>query len=95
MLAAQNRTARLNPAWNRFIAKHPKERRTSHPVPHRVAQWEHPLRPGDDIKMVESVAAVLQEGGHETLLCEGDKGLLATLERFMPPDPQAVPPESS
>ncbi|TIV91204.1 MAG: ATP-grasp domain-containing protein, partial [Mesorhizobium sp.] len=24
-------------------------------------------------------------------LCEGDKGLLATLERFMPPDPQARP----
>ncbi|RUV33111.1 hypothetical protein EOD29_32475, partial [Mesorhizobium sp. M1A.T.Ca.IN.004.03.1.1] len=33
----------------------------------------------------------LQEGGHETLLCEGDKGLLNTLERFMPPDPQARP----
>ncbi|CAN7250192.1 D-alanine--D-alanine ligase family protein [Mesorhizobium caraganae] len=39
----------------------------------------------------ESVVAALQEGGHETLLCEGDKGLLATLERFMPPDPQARP----
>lgn len=39
----------------------------------------------------ENVVAVLQEGGHETLLCEGDKGLLATLERFMPPDPQARP----
>ncbi|MER9254458.1 ATP-grasp domain-containing protein [Mesorhizobium sp. M0598] len=40
---------------------------------------------------VESVAEALREGGHETLLCEGDKGLLATLERFMPPDPQARP----
>ncbi|MER9965149.1 ATP-grasp domain-containing protein [Mesorhizobium sp. M0045] len=40
---------------------------------------------------VESVVAALQEGGHETLLCEGDKGLLTTLERFMPPDPQAGP----
>ncbi|SIT54665.1 conserved hypothetical protein [Mesorhizobium prunaredense] len=39
----------------------------------------------------ESVLAALQEGGHETLLCEGDKGLLATLERFMSPDPQAIP----
>ncbi|RWK48873.1 MAG: ATP-grasp domain-containing protein [Mesorhizobium sp.] len=39
----------------------------------------------------ESVVAALQEGGHETLLCEGDKRLLATLERFMPPDPQARP----
>ncbi|MER8927724.1 ATP-grasp domain-containing protein [Mesorhizobium sp. M0859] len=44
-----------------------------------------------DRKTVESVVAALQEGGHETLLCEGDKGLLATLERFMPPDPQACP----
>ncbi|MFQ3459346.1 ATP-grasp domain-containing protein [Bradyrhizobium sp. UFLA01-814] len=40
---------------------------------------------------VESVVAALQESGHETLLCEGDKELLATLERFMPPDPQARP----
>ncbi|SEI21553.1 D-alanine-D-alanine ligase [Rhizobium tibeticum] len=40
---------------------------------------------------VERVVAALQEGGHETLLCEGDKGLLTTLERFMPPDPQAGP----
>ncbi len=40
---------------------------------------------------VESVLAALQEGGHETLLCEGDKGLLATLEQFMPPDPQSRP----
>lgn len=40
---------------------------------------------------VESVVVALQEGGHETLLCEGDKGLLAALEKFMPPDPQARP----
>ncbi|MER9274054.1 ATP-grasp domain-containing protein [Mesorhizobium sp. M0643] len=45
----------------------------------------------DDREEVESVVAALQQGGHETLLCEGDKGLLATLERFMPPDPQARP----
>ncbi|GLS33881.1 D-alanine-D-alanine ligase [Mesorhizobium albiziae] len=45
----------------------------------------------DDRKAVESVVAALQQGGHETLLCEGDKGLLATLERFMPPAPQARP----
>lgn len=45
----------------------------------------------DDRETVESVLAALQEGGHETLLCEGDKGLLATLERFMPPDRQARP----
>ncbi|MER8874828.1 ATP-grasp domain-containing protein [Mesorhizobium sp. M0814] len=49
-------------------------------------------RPADDyLKTVESVVAALQEGGHETLLCEGDKGLLATLERFMPPVSQARP----
>ncbi|MER8900066.1 ATP-grasp domain-containing protein [Mesorhizobium sp. M0676] len=44
-----------------------------------------------DRETVESVVAALQEGGQESLLCEGDKGLLATLERFMPPDPQARP----
>lgn len=49
-------------------------------------------RPEDDyLKTVESVVAALQERGHETLLCEGDKGLLAKLERFMPPGPQARP----
>lgn len=32
------------------------------------------------------MVAALQEGGQ--LLCEGDNGLFATLERFMPPDPQ-------
>ncbi|TIS39155.1 ATP-grasp domain-containing protein [Mesorhizobium sp.] len=44
-----------------------------------------------DPEKVESVVAALQEGGHETLLCEGDKGLLAALEGFMPPDPQGRP----
>lgn len=40
---------------------------------------------------VKNVVATLQESGHETLLCEGDKRLLATLEQFMPPDPQGHP----
>lgn len=40
---------------------------------------------------IKSVVAALQESGRETLLCEGDKGLLTKLERFMPPDPQARP----
>ncbi|PBB14258.1 hypothetical protein CK231_11230 [Mesorhizobium loti] len=40
---------------------------------------------------IDSVVTALQDGGHEVLLCEGDKGLLATLERFMPPDSQARP----
>lgn len=44
-----------------------------------------------DRNAVDRIVAALQEGGHETLLCEADKGLLATLERFMPPDPQAPP----
>ncbi|WP_373415011.1 ATP-grasp domain-containing protein [Ensifer aridi] len=43
------------------------------------------------LEAIESVVAALQEGGHETLLCEGDKGLLTTLERFMPADPQGHP----
>ncbi|MGY4627048.1 D-alanine--D-alanine ligase family protein [Bradyrhizobium sp. USDA 4486] len=41
--------------------------------------------------IVESIVAALQESGHTTEVCEGDKGLLATLERFMPPDPQGRP----
>ncbi|CDX14595.1 conserved hypothetical protein [Mesorhizobium sp. ORS 3324] len=45
----------------------------------------------DHCEKVETVEAALQEGGHETLLCEGDKGLLNTLELFMPPDPRARP----
>ncbi|RWQ30487.1 MAG: ATP-grasp domain-containing protein [Mesorhizobium sp.] len=40
---------------------------------------------------VEYVVAALQEAGHDTLVCEGDKGLLAALERFMPPDPRGRP----
>lgn len=40
---------------------------------------------------IESVGKALQEGGHETLLCEGDKSMLATLERFMAPESQARP----
>ncbi|RWP46921.1 ATP-grasp domain-containing protein [Mesorhizobium sp.] len=44
-----------------------------------------------DRETIESVAAALQEGGHETLLCEGDKSMLDTLERFMAPECQARP----
>ncbi|MES0133318.1 ATP-grasp domain-containing protein [Mesorhizobium sp. M0029] len=50
-----------------------------------------PPQPWPAYGTVERVMEALKEGGHETLLCEGDKGLLATLERFMPPDPQARP----
>lgn len=35
---------------------------------------------------VENVMRALRENGHEALLCEGDKDLLARLERFMPPN---------
>lgn len=44
-----------------------------------------------DHRTIKGIMAALQEGGHEVLLCEGDKGLLATLERFMPPDPEVRP----
>ncbi|TKV74083.1 ATP-grasp domain-containing protein [Bradyrhizobium elkanii] len=56
-----------------------------------VNRFGHPCREGYDLDAVRRIVAALQEGGHETLLCEGDKGLFATLERFMPPDPQALP----
>lgn len=60
------------------------------PYPPPQPQPPQPL-PQGAYGTVETVVAALQEGGHETLLCEGDKGLLTTLERFMPPDPQARP----
>ena len=40
---------------------------------------------------VENVLRALREFGHNVLLCEGDKGMLAALERFMPPDRQSRP----
>ncbi|MGY4157939.1 D-alanine-D-alanine ligase [Bradyrhizobium sp. USDA 4461] len=40
---------------------------------------------------IRSVVEALHESGHETLLCEGDRGLPTTLERFMPAGPQARP----
>ncbi|TIL77454.1 MAG: ATP-grasp domain-containing protein, partial [Mesorhizobium sp.] len=42
----------------------------------------------DDRETVESIVAALEERGHETLLCNGDRELIPTLERFMPPNPQ-------
>ncbi|MER8724827.1 ATP-grasp domain-containing protein [Mesorhizobium sp. M1027] len=56
-----------------------------------INQFGQPRPRVDDRETVEMVMAALQEGGHETLLCEGDKELLATLERFMPADRQARP----
>lgn len=56
-----------------------------------INRFGHPCQEEFGCETAENVVAALQEGGHETLLCEGDKGLLATLERFMPPDPQARP----
>ncbi|RWJ01195.1 ATP-grasp domain-containing protein [Mesorhizobium sp.] len=56
-----------------------------------INRFGKPRTEFDDRETVESVMAALQEGGHETLLCEGDKGLLTRLERFMPPDAQAHP----
>ncbi|PDQ22588.1 hypothetical protein CN311_03155 [Mesorhizobium sanjuanii] len=56
-----------------------------------INRFGQPVQEVCDRQEVESLLAALQEGGHETLLCEGDKELLATLERFMPPDPQSRP----
>ncbi|WP_085024755.1 D-alanine--D-alanine ligase family protein [Ensifer aridi] len=56
-----------------------------------INRFGQPSPEYDNREAVQSVVAALQDGGHETLLCEGDKGLLATLERFMPPDPLARP----
>ncbi|MDA9521272.1 hypothetical protein XI06_13030 [Bradyrhizobium sp. CCBAU 11434] len=40
---------------------------------------------------VKDVEQALEESGHETLVCEGDKGLFAALERFISPDRRAGP----
>lgn len=40
---------------------------------------------------VRNVVEALRAGGHDVLLCEGDKDLLSVLERFMPPDAQGYP----
>jgi D-alanine-D-alanine ligase len=40
---------------------------------------------------VQRVATALREAGHDVLICEGDRHLLATLETFMPPDPEQRP----
>jgi len=42
-------------------------------------------------KTVGNVMTALQDGGHDTLLCEGDKAILSVLERFMPPDHEGRP----
>ncbi|QQO23779.1 ATP-grasp domain-containing protein [Bradyrhizobium diazoefficiens] len=56
-----------------------------------INKFGHPCREQYDDDVVRQIVAVLQENGHETLLCEGDKGLFATLERFMPPNPHVRP----
>lgn len=47
--------------------------------------WNEPIEASGqaDPAVIKSVEAALKESGHETLLC-GDKGLLATPERFIP-----------
>ncbi|MER8556968.1 ATP-grasp domain-containing protein [Mesorhizobium sp. M0965] len=59
--------------------------RFGHPYPISPQSWP------DYGETIQNIVAGLQECGHETLLCEGDKGLLATLEAWMPPDVQARP----
>ncbi|RWK33369.1 ATP-grasp domain-containing protein [Mesorhizobium sp.] len=53
--------------------------------------YPQPPQPWPPSGTAESVLSALHEGGHETLLCEGDKGLFATLEGFIPPDPDGRP----
>ncbi|KAA3448423.1 hypothetical protein C7I87_22185 [Mesorhizobium sp. SARCC-RB16n] len=48
--------------------------------------YPQPPQPWPQVSYYEHLVAAVQEDGHETLLCQGDKGLLTTLERFMPPD---------
>ena len=40
---------------------------------------------------IARVADALRGGGHDVLVCEADKELIATLERFMPPDAAQQP----
>jgi D-alanine-D-alanine ligase len=40
---------------------------------------------------VQNVVDALRQDGHDVLLCEGDKTLLSTIERFMPPDSHGRP----
>jgi len=51
----------------------------------------NPPGPEDYREAVNSVVAALKESGHEALQCEGDKELVATLDRFMRPNRQARP----
>ncbi|MDW9924785.1 hypothetical protein GOB36_30585 [Sinorhizobium meliloti] len=62
--------------------------RFGQPYPQPPQPWADGKADGE---IAVSVAAALQECGHETQLCEGDKGLLSTLERFMPSDALARP----
>jgi D-alanine-D-alanine ligase len=43
-------------------------------------------------RTIERVAEALRDGGHEVNVLEGDKTLLAELERLMPPGSDAMPP---
>ncbi|MER8656147.1 ATP-grasp domain-containing protein [Mesorhizobium sp. M0847] len=56
-----------------------------------ISRFGQPCPHPPERSIPEDVVAALQQGGHETLLCEGDKGLLAAIERFMPTGPQGGP----
>src|SRR5215471_8642163 len=43
------------------------------------------------LRTVENVLMALREFGHDALLCEGNKEMLAALGRFLPPGPQGRP----
>jgi D-alanine-D-alanine ligase len=56
-----------------------------------ISRFGQPCPERYGLKAVENVLAALRGAGHDAFLCEGDKRLLATLERRIPPDPQGRP----
>ncbi|MER9356317.1 ATP-grasp domain-containing protein [Mesorhizobium sp. M0514] len=56
-----------------------------------INRFGQPCPEAYDRETIESVAAALQEGGHETLLCGTNKSMFATPDRFMAPECQTRP----
>jgi D-alanine-D-alanine ligase len=56
-----------------------------------INTFGQPCREVYGARTVEKVVSALNAAGHEVLLCEGDKTLLAALETFMPADSQGRP----
>ncbi|AZO52373.1 MAG: ATP-grasp domain-containing protein [Mesorhizobium sp.] len=71
---------RVAVVWNNNLAG--VINRFGQPYPTPPGPWPE----GGYSGTIGRIATALQERGHDTLLCEGDKGLLTTLEQYMPPD---------